>query len=107
MNFLTTILLLFCVCFFSCLYAQRFSYSFEGETDSASVALIAQEISNIEGVVSVKPRYKQAKKSGEFLIISSTDNEKHNPYPFKPTSVKELILRNGLQPLVFREISSK
>lgn len=107
MKFLATLLLLFVISVFSTVFSQRFSYSFEGETDSTSVAAIGEEIERIEGVESVKPRYKESKKKGEFLITTKKVLDKHNPYPFKPTLVKELMLNNGLKPLVFREISSK
>lgn len=106
MRFLTTLLLLSICTVFSYSFSQRYSYSFEGVSDSTSIAILAKEINKLEGVVSVKPRYKTEKKSGEFLIISIQDFDKRNPYPFRPTEVKELLLKNRLKPLVFREISS-
>lgn len=89
------------------LSAQNYSYSFKGDIDSVGVVHLADKLSTLEGVNTVKGRYKVEKSAGEFLIYSSNFEDKSNPYPFDPSRFKAILLENNLTPLVFKEIPTK
>lgn len=87
--------------------AQNYSYSFQGNTDSLTVVNLAKKLSSLEGVVSVKGRFKEEKRAGEFLIYSSNFKDKSNPYPFDPIRIKAVLIENNLTPIQFKEIPTK
>ncbi|MEX1191522.1 MAG: hypothetical protein WED10_14495 [Brumimicrobium sp.] len=89
------------------LLAQNYSYSFTGETDSIKVDNIAKQLTNLEGVEAVKGRYKPEKNAGEFLIYTTNFKDKTNPYPFKPTKIKAVLIENDLSPIRFKELTTK
>lgn len=96
--------LLFSFLAFVGLGQEQFSYSFKGASDSVSLVAIAQEMERLEGVTSVKFRYKDAKKAGEFMIFSDRGT-KNNPFPFQPADVKKLLINKGFEPLDLRKIN--
>ena len=87
--------------------AQNYSYSFQGDIDSLVVVDLAEKLSLLEGVETVKGRFKVEKKAGEFLIYSSNFKDKTNPYPFDPSKFKAILIENNLTPLKFKEIPTK
>lgn len=87
--------------------AQNYSYSFKGDIDSIGVVNLAEKLSSLEGVETVKGRFKVEKSVGEFLIYSSNFKDKSNPYPFDPSKFKAILLENNLTPLKFKEIPTK
>lgn len=103
------ILLLFAISFGAITFstAQNFSYSFEGDLDSNSVVILAEELSRLEGIETVKARFKVEKSAGEFLIYSTNFRDKTNPYPFSPSKFKAILEENNLTPLNFIEIPTK
>jgi len=87
--------------------AQNFSYSFKGNIDSVSVVNLAEKLSKIDGIETVKGRFKVEKSAGEFLIYSNNFKDKTNPYPFDPSEFKAVLIENNLTPLKFKEIPTK
>jgi hypothetical protein len=87
--------------------AQNYSYSYTGDIDSVGAVSLAEELSRLEGIETVKARFKVDKSAGEFLIYSSNFKDKSNPYPFDPTKLKAILLENNLTPLRFNEIPTK
>lgn len=99
-----------CVLFFGATgfsTAQNYSYTFKGSTDSLAVVKLAKKMSLLDGVESVKGRYKEEKSGGEFLIYSSNFKDKTNPYPFDPTEIKAILVENNLTPVKLKEIPTK
>lgn len=87
--------------------AQNYSYSFKGDIDSTAVVDLAKKLSSLDGIETVKGRFKVEKSAGEFLIYSENFKDKTNPYPFDPSKFKAVLIENNLTPIKFKEISTK
>ncbi len=102
------LLALFCLTLSTLSFSQEelYSYSFSGDIDSAFVKELEKESMKIEGVTSVKAKYKVEKKMGELLIYTKKDESKKDPFIFSPAEIKAIILRNGLKPERFIQLKS-
>lgn len=91
----------------STLVQHTYVYSFNAETDSASVLEIARKIENLPGVYKVKARYKSEKGGGEFILFTKytiIKGSEENHDPFHPDDLKKLLMENHLQPKDLRTI---
>lgn len=84
-----------------------YGYSFKADIDSSQVTQIALQIERLAGVEKVRGVYKNEKKGGQFLIYTSYEAVKGSEAdedPFNPSEVKELLIKNKLDPLNFKKI---
>ena len=74
-------------------------YTFEGNLDQNKIDLLELSLSKIEFVVEAKIKYKLEKKTGLIsLVVRENNNPQETHVGFSPTSIKQIILQNGLVP---------
>ncbi len=74
-------------------------YTFEGNINQDKIDLLELSLLKIEFVVEAKIKYKAEKQTGLISLVVKEQNNLHETYVgFSPTSIKQIILQNGLIP---------
>jgi hypothetical protein len=66
---------------------------------------LSKELKALKSFLSVEIRTKTEASKGEIIFSVDPMNDRgENDHPFSPVDVKAILLRNGLQPIDFRQI---
>ena len=89
---------------FSNAFSQKVSYSFEGKLDFSQLTNLEKECLSLDQIAQAKVKYKEDSQKGEIIIIlSELKNQRaESDGQFKAASLKQLMIKNGLNPLEFR-----
>ncbi|MDG1333388.1 MAG: hypothetical protein P8P74_13715 [Crocinitomicaceae bacterium] len=100
-------LALLCALFLgSQLFAQSYSYSFEGNLTSDQLIELESECKRIPHLEACKVKYKPESNRGELIFrTDSREDRSEKSESFTPIDVKSLLLNNGLTPLDFAPLN--
>ncbi len=102
MNVKITLILLFSVLFGTQLFAQSYSYSFEGNLTPDQLTELESKCRAIPHLSACKIKYKPEANKGEIIVRTDTSEERREKSElFSPLDVKSLLMQNGLIPLDF------
>ncbi len=77
----------------------KYAYTFSGEASTSTLENLTLEISNLKGVTSCKPVYKDERSSGQLIIfVEEYSRTSEGEILFEPSDLKKIILKNGLVP---------
>ena len=88
-------------------YSQTYVYTFEGDLELSSISFMEKECSTFQSIASVKIKYKEDSKKGEFYITLNEDEKNRraeSDFHFSPVDVKSYMISHNLSPLTFRQI---
>lgn len=77
-------------------------YSFEGLANQDKLDELEKSLLKIEFVSEAKVKYKIEKNMGQIvLVVKEKTITREGDKSFSPTSIKQIILRNGLSPMEY------